>query len=75
MKDDLGFLIVGERQQVVIERARRSKLGAVMPAGFLERRACRRLVARGIMRPMLSYPDVWELTGRGLTAALVVEKN
>lgn len=75
MKDDLGFALIGKQQSKVIERARRSKLGAVIPANFLERRACKRLVARGIMQPMISFPDVWELTERGHAVVLVIEKN
>lgn len=64
---------VGERQYAVIFRARRSRLGYVMPGGFLERRALRRLEARGVMKPALGFPDVWELTLSGRTAWLVVQ--
>ncbi len=31
----------------------------VMPAGFLERRACRRLERRGLLESAVGLPDVW----------------
>jgi hypothetical protein len=52
---------IGQRQDTVIRRARRSRYSYVMPANYLERRACRRLTARGIMSPALGFPDVWRL--------------
>lgn len=55
-----GRTPLGERQYEVIRRAQMSTLGMVMPAGFLERRACRRLVARGIFVPAIGFPDVWK---------------
>lgn len=39
----------GERQWVILERAWNSQHGLVMPDGFLENRACKRLVARGML--------------------------
>lgn len=64
---------VGERQYVVLYRARRGRLGHVMPGGYLERRACRRLTARGLLAPLVGYPDVWTLTPEGQRAWLVVQ--
>lgn len=39
----------GQRQATVLARAWKSQYGLVMPDGFLENRACKRLVARGVM--------------------------
>jgi hypothetical protein len=64
---------IGERQYAVLLRARKSKIGAVMPGGFLERRACRRLVQRGIFEPYVSFPDVWRLTEHGKRCPVVVK--
>ena len=33
----------------------------IMPASFLDRRALRRLTARGVLEPALSFPDCWRL--------------
>lgn len=55
-----GQAPLGERQYEVIRRAQLSTLGAVMPADFLERRACRRLERRGIFVPALGFADVWK---------------
>lgn len=66
-----GAALVGERQYAVLHRARRSRLGAVMPGGYLERRACRRLEARGLLESYVSFPDVWRLTTAGRRAWLV----
>jgi hypothetical protein len=44
------------------EVVRRSRLGSrpyVMPADWRERRALRRMTARGEARPLLGFPDVW----------------
>jgi hypothetical protein len=38
-----------------------SPSGMVMPSGFLERRALRRLQARGVLIRSLGYPDCWRL--------------
>jgi hypothetical protein len=64
---------IGQRQYAVLYRARRGKQGNVMPGGFLERRACRRLTARGLMRPLVSFPDVWTLTDQGFRCPVVVQ--
>ena len=40
---------IGQRQYAVLTRAWFSSQHMVMPGGFLENRACRRLVARGLM--------------------------
>ncbi len=50
---------IGPVQIRIIARATGSRM--VMPADFLERRACRRLAARGILVPALGYPDCWRL--------------
>lgn len=63
---------VGQRQHAVLLRARRSAGRHVMPGGFLERRACKRLEVRGLMRSAHGFPDVWTLTALGLVAWLVV---
>lgn len=50
---------VGPVQARLLDRASR---GWVLPANYLERRALRRLTARGVMAPVPSYPDVWRRT-------------
>ena len=55
-------LYVGKRQMALIERAHRSRHLLVMPGGYLERRACRRLEARGILSRAVSFPDVWKIS-------------
>lgn len=50
---------IGPVQIRIITRALSGRM--VMPADFLERRACRRLAARGILVPALGYPDCWRL--------------
>jgi hypothetical protein len=60
---------IGTSQYAVIMRARRSIFkpvgGFVSPNDFLERRACKRLEARGLLAPAIGYPDCWTLTERG----------
>ena len=60
---------VGAQQYAVIFRARRSIFkpigGFVSPNNHLERRACKRLAARGLLTPATGYPDCWYLTDRG----------
>ena len=50
---------IGPVQAKLLDRASR---GWVLPANYLERRALRRLTARGVMAPVPSYPDVWRRT-------------
>lgn len=64
---------IGQRQYAVLHRARRGRSGNVMPGGFLERRACHRLTARGLLEPLISFPDVWTLTPAGRTCWVVVQ--
>lgn len=53
----------GPVQARILARARTSEHGNVMPAGYLERRACRRLQRRGILRTRLGLPGVWTVHG------------
>lgn len=46
-------------RKAVIERARRSALRCVMPYDWRERRALRRMAARGEAKLMPGLPDVW----------------
>ena len=50
---------LGPVQLVVIERSRGSAGRFVMPANFLERRALRRLTARGMA--CKTGPDLWRV--------------
>lgn len=50
---------VGPVQNRLLRRARQSPARMVKPAGYLERRACRRLEARGFLVPTLGFPDCW----------------
>jgi hypothetical protein len=52
---------IGPVQVRLLGRAARTQSGNVMPAGYLERRALRRLERRGIVAPLPSFPDVWTL--------------
>lgn len=75
---------VGPLQLIVMDRARSSTYGLVVTVGFLEARACRRLVQRGLMapvrvnveprwhrRPLFRHqPEVYELTEYGRTAEI-----
>lgn len=51
--------MIGPVQARVLIRAGESKAGNVMPANYLERRALRRLEARGIVATVAGLPDVW----------------
>jgi hypothetical protein len=59
--DWLDGLLLGERQLALIKRAASSRYGYVMPGGYLERRALRRLERRGFAHPALGLPDVWRI--------------
>lgn len=64
---------VGERQYALLLRARRSKpYRLVRPYGYLEMRAVRRLVARGLLRPALGWPGCWTLTERSIGCPIKV---
>lgn len=45
----------------VIRRAMRTRSFNVMPANWRERRALRRMTARGEAAPVLGFPDVWTM--------------
>lgn len=67
---------VGRRQYAALHRARRSIPGWIMAVGFLEDRACRRLVTRGLLKQeMHSHPTlrIYSLTARGRSCWLVVQ--
>lgn len=49
----------GPVQARILARARRTMFGNVMPAGFLERRACLRLERRCILRRRYGLPGIW----------------
>jgi DTW domain-containing protein YfiP len=51
-------------RRAVIERSRLTLLGFVMPADWRERRALRRMTARGEAFPVIGLPDVWIVTYR-----------
>lgn len=51
-------------RRAVIERSRLTPLGFVMPADWRERRALRRMAARGEAFPVLGLPNVWIVTYR-----------
>jgi hypothetical protein len=48
-------------RDAVVERATRSSSMCVMPADWRERRALRRMQARGEAVPALGLPDVWKI--------------
>lgn len=52
---------LGPVQRRILDRAAHSTQGNVMPAGYLERRACRRLEARGRLFKRPGLPDVWRI--------------
>lgn len=54
-------MYMGPVQRRVFVRAGHSGQGNVMPANFLERRACRRLERRALLKPALGLPDVWRI--------------
>jgi hypothetical protein len=53
---------LGPVQRRLLRRAHKSPLGRVMPANWLERRALRRLAARGIAEKCVGLPEVWRVT-------------
>lgn len=52
---------IGPVQRRILARAERSVQGNVMPNGYLERRACRRLEDRGRLFKRPGLPDVWRI--------------
>jgi hypothetical protein len=50
---------MGRVQRRVWDRACASRLGLVKPSGWRERRACKRLADRALLKPALGYPDTW----------------
>jgi hypothetical protein len=50
-------------RRAVIERSRLTLLGFVYPANWQERRALRRMTARGEAAPVLGLPNVWIVRG------------
>jgi len=50
---------MGRVQRRVWDRANRSRYGLVKPNGWRERRACKRLADRALLKPALGYPDTW----------------
>jgi hypothetical protein len=46
-------------RDAVIERATRSPMRVVMPANWRQRRALRRMQARGEAVSFVGFPDVW----------------
>lgn len=70
-----NILRIGATQQVLIRRAQLSRYGYVMPAGFAEQRACRKLEAQGILRLVLGFPDVWALTRLAMATHFKVIKR
>ena len=52
---------MGPVQRRVFTRAGHSPAGNVMPSGYLERRACKRLERRALLKPALGLPDVWRI--------------
>lgn len=51
-------------RRAVIARSRLTLLGYVYPADWRERRALRRMTARGEAVPVLGLPNVWAVRGR-----------
>lgn len=56
---------VGWQQASLLIRGRRTAACTVMAFTYAERRACRRLERRGLLAPVLSFPDLWKLTEMG----------
>lgn len=52
---------IGWRQTELLATAERSPLGFVRPYNFLDRRACRRLVRRGMLVRAIGFPGTWRL--------------
>jgi hypothetical protein len=50
-------------REAVIARSRSSLLGFVTPADWRERRALRRMAARGEALPVLGFPNLWIVRG------------
>lgn len=48
-------------RQAVIGRSKRNPRRLVMPADWRERRALKRMQARGDASPLSGFPDVWEV--------------
>lgn len=46
-------------RRAVVERSRSNPAGFVYPANWQERRALRRMTARGEAVPVLTLPNVW----------------
>lgn len=57
----------GARQNAMILRGRSSRLGFVRPVGYLDRRALRRLAARGVIVPAVGWPDTWKLVDKWMS--------
>jgi hypothetical protein len=53
--------MLGPVQARLVGRAGTSTAGNVMPANYLERRALRRMQARGIAATVPGLPDVWSV--------------
>lgn len=52
----------GDRQRAMLWMALNSPQGLVIPwGGYLDRRALRRLEARGVLVPATGFPDTWRL--------------
>lgn len=52
---------IGPVQRRLLDRAAHSPMGLVKPSGYLERRACKRLADRALLKPAWSWPDTWSL--------------
>lgn len=50
---------MGRHVEAIQQRAALSRIGAVRPANYRERRALRRMTTRGVTRVLAGYPDVW----------------
>jgi hypothetical protein len=50
---------LGRRQARLLDMIVTGGQSMIMPAGFLDRRALRRLTERGVLEPALSFPDCW----------------
>jgi hypothetical protein len=50
---------LGARQAFLMDLARVGTMGFIRPRGFLDRRALRRLEARGLVARALGFPDTW----------------
>ncbi len=53
----------GRHVKAVVARAMRTRTFNVMPANWRERRALRRMEARGEAMPVLGFTDVWTMRG------------